>query len=157
VRAPRPVAVFRLRCEDGSRRYVRAYVWSSLADLRANARATGTPVDDAAAFCRPTQRTVYRGARGVWHDAIVAELHFALGYLSAEVIPHECMHAALEWARRAGLDLARLNECDPEATGEERIVTVCGRLAHEMMHRAMAAGCYDMRPRVTVKRRPRAA
>lgn len=85
-------------------------------------------------FFSPYQ--VQRMERGVWRTLpIVGELHLHRERLTWETISHECVHAALAWARRKRFDFARLGAPDSINADEEKFTYVCSYIIAETVGR----------------------
>lgn len=134
-----PALRFRVYPKTASGLYFLVYVWRTKHGLRAAGRRHRLPrPDKMSAFT-----TIYRIRRYRANDArtlpLCGEIHFCERWLSAEVISHECGHAALGWAERVGLihGLLKRDERAPLMAGveEEDFCQALGVMAQQCVTR----------------------
>lgn len=123
-RAPGAIHAFSVYPEDG-REYYSVQVWPSRRLMREYIAATAPHT--------PTGRII---ACVLWpakrRPRHIGEIHFNTRDLGQDTISHEATHAALEWARRQGLDVD--NPLDPDAANddEERFCEALAALTYQI-------------------------
>ena len=95
----KPLASFRIYPDDRAL-YFKVYVWPSKAAMLAHLRSMNLSASrDTVAQCSSYSIAKIKG--GHWRTKpILGEINFHAKQLNAEVVSHECGHAALSWARR---------------------------------------------------------
>src|SRR3569832_235236 len=96
-RRVRPLAVFRLTPEAGSRRYVRVVVWPTRKACSGVVAPFVRVPRLALAVCLDTDEWRAVGGRPVPPRASVATVHFFRASVTPGVVAHELFHAALAY------------------------------------------------------------
>lgn len=110
---------------EGESQWYTVHVWSTRRLMREHIKAAH-PALNVSQVIACVLWPVRRRPRNL------GEIHFNQRDLGQDTISHEASHAALEWARRQGLDVD--NPVDPEAANadEERFCDALGAIAHQI-------------------------
>lgn len=110
---------------EGERQWYTVHVWSTRRLMREHIK-TAHPSLNVSQVIACVLWPVRRRPRHI------GEIHFNQRDLGQDTISHEATHAALEWARRQGLDVH--NPVDPDAANEdeERFCDALGTIAHQI-------------------------
>jgi hypothetical protein len=68
----------------------------------------------------------------------IAEMHFNRRYLASDIIAHEATHAALAWARRAGISISESDGTIDASPDEERFCYALGSITLQISEKAFA-------------------
>lgn len=128
----------KLRRNGRTRFYVHVYIYSTLAELRQEARRERghNHTKGLIAFCR---KFIPIARAGKAPGKLMAELYFAKNHMGVGTITHEVTHAAFWWAYRNGwramqTSYTTSNMTHPSAadTREEQMATMIGELTRQI-------------------------
>jgi hypothetical protein len=135
VKVPRgQIAHFRIRPEPSKRFFFHVRVFSTVAHMHHYLRYGPIPRQPGR-FCKGICSTysTQRRQGGRWRTTPeMGEIVFALRWLGAGVIAHECTHAALHWAERRGHDVKDRGRGRFIGGGEEPFCGALGEMARQI-------------------------
>jgi hypothetical protein len=127
---------FRVKPHPDRDLFLRVYVWPNRKAMWAFLKATKVKHGGCIAICTGYD-VVQIGPRG--GERLTGELgglHFRADRVSAEIVSHECGHAALRYADRRGLDHRK------GMGHEEPICYALGRMVHQVCRRFYTVGLW---------------
>lgn len=125
---------FRARPARRGRLYFEVHIFADVRALRAYGRSCDPPITGmVAGACRPWETMRVRKDGRTKRSPHIGEILLAADHLTVGIVPHECMHAALAWARRTRLNLDAMPH-------EERACYALSNLTRTIYRRCFAAG-----------------
>lgn len=130
----KPLTSFRIYPDDRAL-YFKVHVWPSKAAMLTHLRSMELPASrDTVAQCSSYSIGKLRG--GYWRTKpILGEINLHSKQLNAEVVSHECGHAALSWARRKKFKQFNLDDLPTGrlvSRNEERFCYALGHMVNQI-------------------------
>lgn len=140
---PTTAITFLIKPYENRSTRLRVHVFETFGAMRAWGRETGSTGANWYAMFRPYTRRLYYGngtrarTRPEWGEILITRRHVD----HPAVLPHECIHAAIEWCRRRRYDMDLSSACNEsgvyvqQQSTEESICLLAGRLVQSIVNR----------------------